>query len=613
MKVPDGMRWSRREALVFLGSSLAALGFYAPRVCPAVVVAGDSPELIAAGTEWGVPHAPGFPLYTLLLHAVLRLPVGPPAFRANMTSAVLHALALGVVAVTVLRLAPKAATEKAAVAGAVTAAIALGLSATFAFGSLHAEVFPLNDLFVALLLLLALPLAGDEPPAATSTRLVTLAVLAGLALASHPFVAMAAPALLLAAGPALARSVRARPVRVLGLTLGFVVPFVGVYLLTLVAAARAPFVSWGRVHDLSSLIRLFVRTDYFVHAWAIERPPELGTRLLRDGQLLLSGLGAVTLLLALAGCILWLRRSRRQGAALVLAFLFPGPAFALMNSLFQSGPGDRLGLAERFMTMPEIPVAILAGLAATTACSRWHAWRALPFALPAVAALALAPRALAADLHADRTGEALARDLLRGVPDGALVLLTGDVHTEMAAYACVVERACGSRMIVSPGLLFLDWYRREIAERYPALAIPDDVRSICDTHLLVRRAIEDRPVYTMGHVVERDPTLARDYAILPSLLLLRLVPAEGPGGLADLRAGWIAAASALADGQGCDACSVVATTSGGPTLEHEVAASYDAALANYASTARRFGDTALAERLAARRTAMGFGPVVTPR
>jgi hypothetical protein len=609
MKVPFAPRWSRAEVVVFLGTSLAALGLYAPRVCPSVVLAGDSPELIAAGAEWGVPHAPGFPLYTLLLHAVLRVPIASVAWRANMMSAALHALTVGVVAVTVLRLCSKAAPGRAAVAGAATAAIVLGTSGSFVFASLYAEVFPLTDLFVALLLLLALPLADDEPRAAAPPRLVALALVAGLASATHPFIAMLAPSLLVATYVALREGVRARPVRLLALALAFAVPFVGLYLLSLVAAARSPFVSWGDVHDLSSLARLFARTDYggVLRTSRTQTSLELGTRLLRYGQLLLSGLGPVSLLLAVAGGGVRLWRSRRQGAALALAFLLPGPAFALMNSLFQSDPGDRLGLAARFMTMGEVPLAILAGAAVAAVCSQRHALHPVSFALPAVVALAIVPRALGTDLHADRTGDAVARDLLRDVPDGSLVLLSGDVNTGLAAYVCVVLHGCGSRMIVAPGQLFLDWYRGELSRRYPALAIGDDVLRVRDTHVLVERAIAHRPVYTTGHIVERDPALARDYAILPSLLLLELVPAEGPRGLSTLRAGWMARASALAEGNGCDACEDVARPSGGPTFEREVAGAYDAALANYAGTARRLGDTALADRLAARRTAMGFG------
>jgi hypothetical protein len=595
--------------LVFLGTSLLALAFYVPRLCPTVVLAGDSPELVAAGFEWGVPHPPGFPLYTLLLHAVLVVSGGAVAWRANLLSAALHALTLGVVAVIVLQACRRLVSSKAALAGAVTAALVLGLSSSFLFASLYAEVFPLNDLFFALLLLVALPLAGDLARADMPARLMALAVLASFASAAHPFIVMSAPALLVACVPALRESIGKRPVLLLSLAAAFAVPFVGLYLTSLLAAMRAPFVSWDDVHDLPSLARLFARLDYGgpFRTSRTEVPPHLFTRELRFCHLLLTALGPASLLLASAGTIVWLRRSGRQVATLAFAVAVPGPLFALANSLFQSESQEGVALAERFMTMTEIPLAILGGLAVAAACERWQSVRSLTVALPVLAATTLAPRAISLDLHSDRTGEAFAHDLLRDVPDGALVLLTGDVHTQTAAYLCTVERACGSRMIVVPGLLFLPWYRRQIAARYPALTLPDEARSVRDAHRLVELAIRQWPIFTMGQVVQRDPTLARDYALVPSLLLLRVLPAEGPGGILDLRDQWVSRATALADGQACEACETIPPSTGA-TFEHEVALAYRTGFANSVDLAQRLGDVALAGRLAARGARIGGGP-----
>src|SRR5262249_52788692 len=65
---------------------LFSLLVYAPRVCRALSLADDPAELTTAAALWGVPHAPGYPLYTLLAHFFSLLPV-EPAFAVPLLSA----------------------------------------------------------------------------------------------------------------------------------------------------------------------------------------------------------------------------------------------------------------------------------------------------------------------------------------------------------------------------------------------------------------------------------------------------------------------------------------------------------------------------------------------
>ena len=54
--------------------------------------ADDSAETIAAAVLLGLPHPPGYPLYTLLCHLFTALPLGGYGFRVNLLSALLAAL-----------------------------------------------------------------------------------------------------------------------------------------------------------------------------------------------------------------------------------------------------------------------------------------------------------------------------------------------------------------------------------------------------------------------------------------------------------------------------------------------------------------------------------------
>src|SRR4051812_563676 len=73
--------------LVGLGLGLVTFVIYWLTLSPTVNFV-DSGELIAVGVTAGVAHAPGYPLYTLMLILVAALPFGGVAMRINAISAV---------------------------------------------------------------------------------------------------------------------------------------------------------------------------------------------------------------------------------------------------------------------------------------------------------------------------------------------------------------------------------------------------------------------------------------------------------------------------------------------------------------------------------------------
>src|ERR1041385_226215 len=132
---------------------------------------GDSGELIAVAASGGVAHPPGYPLYTMLAGLWLRvLPLGEPALRLNVFSALCSALAAAVLAIAVRRL------TRSGAAGVLAAWSWTFAAQTFRW-SLVAEVFPLNALLGAcvLLALVSAPAPG----------VVALAFLCTLAVAHH--------------------------------------------------------------------------------------------------------------------------------------------------------------------------------------------------------------------------------------------------------------------------------------------------------------------------------------------------------------------------------------------------------------------------------------------
>jgi len=65
---------------------------------------GDNGELLAAACAHGVAHPPGYPLYMMLLQFFMYvIPIGAPAWRAGISSAMLGASSSFFITLTVQR------------------------------------------------------------------------------------------------------------------------------------------------------------------------------------------------------------------------------------------------------------------------------------------------------------------------------------------------------------------------------------------------------------------------------------------------------------------------------------------------------------------------------
>src|ERR1700757_4107322 len=148
------------------------------------IVVGDTPELITAAVTLGVAHPPGYPLFTMLGHIFSLIPFGSIPLRVNLLSVVCDSLAVGVVYLIAVRL------TRSLFAAAV-AAFVLAVNPIFWEWSLEAEVFPLNNLLAATLVLLFV--TWHEQPKRTGYLVVAFFV-AGLALTNHQTIILLTPA-----------------------------------------------------------------------------------------------------------------------------------------------------------------------------------------------------------------------------------------------------------------------------------------------------------------------------------------------------------------------------------------------------------------------------------
>jgi len=163
------------EALLLAG----VVALYAGTMARSIAV-GDAGELALAASAVGIPHPPGYPLYTLLGRLAYLFPIEPVALRFNALSiacaiaALFLHLRLG--AAVGLALAPRLAAT-ALFAG----------SYTFWSQSTIAEVYSLHVVFVhAVLLVGALTLRDGRASPSHGRMMLLLAYLIGMAAANHP-------------------------------------------------------------------------------------------------------------------------------------------------------------------------------------------------------------------------------------------------------------------------------------------------------------------------------------------------------------------------------------------------------------------------------------------
>lgn len=127
-----------------------------------IVEGWDSAMFQVTGSTWGVPHSPGYPLYTILANLFVRwlgwipgLAATAPAWRVSFWSTCTSLLTVALVYLTVRRVGRNRIV-------ALLASSVLALSFVFWRGAIMAEVYSLNALIFALTYWLALIWDGDR-------------------------------------------------------------------------------------------------------------------------------------------------------------------------------------------------------------------------------------------------------------------------------------------------------------------------------------------------------------------------------------------------------------------------------------------------------------------
>ncbi len=432
---------------------------------------GDSGDLVTAAYTGGVPHPPGYPLYTFLGFLLSHISIGTIAWRVGLLSSLPHAATVTLVFLFVSRLTGR-------VASGLFASLVLVANYLFFLYSVTPEVFALFDLFLILLTFLIYRYIETK----NSRYLLWASFVFGLSLSHHHVILFFVPTVAYWVWKEVKRRKKIFVLSSLFLVLGLL-PY---FYIPLAARGNA-IINWDRAVDVPNFVRLITRADYgtfvssgFYGTQTLERLIQLKMYL----KFFALDFRWPGMILAIFGVVWLWRRNRKLTIGILLALFFLGPAFFFYAS-FPLVNRFTVGTYERFLLPSYLFLAILTGFGLEQSLSwlrrltRSRLWRSRLVQTALLCILFLYPTAMVVmtmwrfwGLRNDKTAENLAFDVLAGIPEGAILLLQRDTplfSTQYMRYSLGVRPDV--KLIHSSRLPSSD-YPTVVGRVFPDIVIP---------------------------------------------------------------------------------------------------------------------------------------------
>lgn len=461
--------------LLALVSLVLFLGFQAQGI-----FTGDSGDVVTAAVIAGIPHPPGYPLYSLLGWLASHLPFGTLSWRVTLLSSVPHAAAVGLIYAFIYRLTGKN------ILAALFGAAAIGANYLFFLYSVTPEVFALFDLFAILLWYLLIVWRDTKKV----NFLFAASFVYGLSLSHHH--------LMLFFAPAIAYFLYAHRSRIAGKTIRrtafFVMVLFGLgfipYVYIPVAASFDPILNWNRPVTWEGFIRLITRADYgtFVSGGSIGH--SLQERIIAVSAyftFLVTDWTWIGVGLAAAGLAVWYKRSRAWAVTWAIAVFFLGPAFFFYAS-FPLANRFTLGTYERFLLPGYLffAIAVGAGFSWVLEYVRllgkkyFSGQKGVVTVFLVFLTFMIYPASLGGvtlwrfwGLPQDRTAENLGRDILAAAAPNSVLLLSQDTTLFTTQYVRYVLGVRSDTAVIHASRLAIPDYQIVLKKHFPHLVFPD--------------------------------------------------------------------------------------------------------------------------------------------
>lgn len=289
--------------LLFVSTFIIYLRLLAP-----TIFTGDSADATIASYTLGMPHPPGFPVYTWFGHLFTLIPVGDIAYRVNLMSAFFGALVVPVVYAIIRSSAQNLKggfTIGASRFGAIIGSLSLAFSISYWAQAEIAEVYTLNAFLIASTILLTLVWSEKRNP----KYLYLLSLFFGLSLGVHASNILFAPFIL-----AFLFLVDRRALLDMRTLLPMVALFLGVGVLQIVylfvRASQQPAYAYMDIRSLDSFLSYITASEYSAAPFSVA----LSSGIFMYIEFLAANFSLIGMAIGIAGLALFMKRDLLRSA-----------------------------------------------------------------------------------------------------------------------------------------------------------------------------------------------------------------------------------------------------------------------------------------------------------
>ncbi len=459
-----------KTLLLFLFWLVFFIGFQ-----PMTIYGGDSGDLVSAAFLGGIPHPPGYPLYTFIAGFLVKIPFNTIAFRVGLLSSFSSALCLTVLYGIVKRLTKNWLVSLIAVG-------VLGFNYTFWLYSIVPEVFALNNLLAVLLIYFCL---GLDPKNKNKKKikysLMGIVFITGLMIVHHHTLLFLYPGLffLLRRMKLKLSSVFSKKDVLLVLLL-FLISLLPLVYLPIVSRSL-PAIDWGFVYNWENFLRLLSRADYgsFVSSGGYGKEPVFRLfSVLAFAKYFLEDFWVLGVFLFFLGFYYLFLKKRDIFWFFLIDFL--SLIFFLFYASYKMGSDFSVATFERFMLLPYVLMTIVLGCGLFFFCrlikkifkKNLFFRRLIYFGLviyPLAIFVSNYPKLVI--LKDDYTAENFAKNVLDSLPENSLLILSTDTYSFDTTYYYYTNSYRQDVKLIQLFKLFKEEYFITLGKYYPELTL----------------------------------------------------------------------------------------------------------------------------------------------
>jgi Protein O-mannosyl-transferase TMEM260-like len=462
-------------------SFIIAFGLYLSTLAPTVTFE-DSGELIAAAYNMGIPHEPGYPLFTIAGKVFSMLSLNNVAFCLNLMSAFFAALGtlfLTWAALLMIEEIRESHTDYAhshiiVLASSLFAGILMATSYENWEQSIITEVYGLNTMFTGLILLLAV--AWQRQKENRIRYFLLISYLIGLTLSNHTTSLMFVPILFIYAFLKDRKFILNPKILLSGVGLLFLGLTPYVYLP--IASARNPLIDWGNPENWTNFLRTVSRHQYGLGLQ--QNFDRYMAQLSAYGDLLWQQWLPLFLIIAVIGLVVLYKSQRIYFHLAILLLIFAAPITTFLTDFDVTIPNkmvaaEHKALVSVFYIPSYIVLALLAGVGIYYLVGKLPRFIRSGRYIEYIAAIVMVALPLGfsfsnykqLDMSEYYFTEDYAESLFATVSDSGMVFADWDPYYFPLNYYQFVEGRRIDILAIDQKLLQRSWYVQWLKDHYP--------------------------------------------------------------------------------------------------------------------------------------------------